>query len=85
MNYSSLNSEVRPSASPSTMPDHLNVAMGFANEILDRFDRHLYAEMLALIKERWAQGILEMISMNESEIDATQKRISVLKDTLNKM
>lgn len=64
------------SNSPSVQPEHLSIAMDFANSMIDRFPPHEANEMLNLIRQRWSE--YRMMKIEEAE-----KEIAYIKDSLS--
>lgn len=68
----------KSSNSPMSQPEHLSIAMQFANEMLDRYDAYQGNEMLELIKRRWSEHRL-------MEIEKAEKHVAYLKDSLSSL
>ena len=61
---------------PSSQAEHKAIAIGFANEMLERFNPAECNEMLLLIRQRWSE-------YRHMEIEKAEKQISYLKESLS--
>ncbi len=64
------------SNSQSVQPEHLCIAMDFANSMLERFQPHEANEMLKLIRQRWSEQRM-------MDIEKSEKHITYIKDSLS--
>jgi hypothetical protein len=77
--YEQLNSSMGPSlASPSSAPEHISIAMGFANEIIERFQPHETNEILKEIRDQLSKHRID-------EIEKAEAKLTYLKDSLSNL
>lgn len=60
----------------SSQQEHKEIAIGFANGMLKRFNPNECNEMLLLIRQRWSE-------YRQMEIEKAEKQISYLKESLS--
>ncbi len=65
-----------PLAEPE--PEHKAIAIGFANEMLNRFSPAECNQILSLIRQRWADE-------RQLQIEKAEKHIAALKESLSSL
>lgn len=64
------------SNSLAVQPEHLSIAMDFANGMIERFNAQEANEMLKLIRQRWSEH-------RAMEIEKAEQHIAYIKATLS--